>query len=104
MLSSSFNRYTTIERRQESGDGFTWVTFKRWWAKKLTGPGGEIFAGQQVLSQTDARFMGPWTSGVDPTMRLIDGGTIWNIVQVETDDETGRDYLTLRVSGGTNEG
>lgn len=104
MQAAGFNRLTTIERRQASGDGFVWVTFKRWWAKKLSGPGSEIFAGSQVLASTEARFIGPWTEGVDPTMRLVDGDDVWNIGYVETDDETGRDYLTLRVAGGTNAG
>lgn len=104
MLATDFNRLVTIEKRQASGDGFSWVTFKQAWAKKLTGPGSEIYAGSQVLAQTDARYSMPWTSGIDPTMRLVDGDDIWNIVQVATDDETGRDYLLLRVSGGTNAG
>jgi hypothetical protein len=37
-------------------------------------------------------------------MRLVDGDDIWNIEDAEADDETGRDYLTLRVSKGTNAG
>ena len=104
MLATSFTRLTTIQRRNQTGDGFEWVTFKRWWARKLTGPGGEIFGNAQTLNNTDARYQGPWTAGIDPTMRLVDGSEIWNIVQVETDDETGRDYLFLRVAGGTDEG
>lgn len=104
MQATSFNRYVSIERRVTGGDGFTWALFKRAWAKKLSGPGREIFASGQVLASTDARYMMPWTSGVDPTMRLVDGDVIWNIVQVEADDETGRDYLTLRVQAGTNAG
>jgi head-tail adaptor len=104
MQAGNFNRYTTIEQRQESGDGFAWITFKRWWCKRLSGPGRETFANAQTLSKTDARYIGPWTSGVDPTMRLVDGDDIWNIEDAEADDETGRDYLTLRVSKGTNAG
>lgn len=104
MLATDFNRLVTIQRREPSGDGFTWSTFKRMWAKKLSGPGGEIFANAQTLSKTDARYIAPWTSGVDPTMRLVDGSDIWNIESATTDDETGGDYLTMRVSAGTNEG
>lgn len=104
MLSTNFNRYVRIEQKSASGDGYTWALFKRAWAKKLSGPGGEIFASGQILASTDARYQMPWTSGVNPTMRLVDGPDIWNIVQVGTDDETGRDYLMLRVQGGTNAG
>lgn len=104
MLATDFNRLVTIEQKQTSGDGFTWITFKRLWAKKLGGPGREIFANAQTLSKTDARFIAPYTSGVNATMRLVDGSDIWNIEGVETDDETGVDYLTMRVSAGTNAG
>lgn len=104
MQATSFTRLVTIQEKQTSGDGFTWVTFKRWWCRKMSGPGREIFANAQTLSRTDARYMGPFTSGIDATMRLVDGSDIWNIEGAETDDETGRDYLTLRVSAGTNAG
>lgn len=104
MQATDFNRLVRLEEKVTSGDGYTWGLFKRWWSKKLTGPGSEFMAGDQVLAQTDARYVGPWTSGVDPTMRLVDGDDVWNIINVATDDETGRDYLWIRVSGGTNDG
>lgn len=104
MIATDFNRLVTLQERTPSGDAYTWSTFKRAWAKRLTGPGSEFMAGEQVLAQTDARYVMPWTSGVDPTMRLVDGDDIYNITNVATDDETGRDYLWLRVQSGTNEG
>lgn len=104
MLATDFNRRVRLERRVTAGDGFSWSLYRRAWAKKLTGPGGEIFAGSQVLAQTDARYVIPFTDGVDPTMRIVDGPEIWNIVQVAPDDETGRDYLWLRVAAGANAG
>lgn len=104
MQATNFNRLVRIEQKVTNGDGFTWGLYKRAWAKKLSGPGRELFASGQILASTDARYQMPWTAGVDPTMRLVDGADIWNIVQVEPDDETGRDYLMLRVQGGTNAG
>lgn len=104
MQATEFNRLVTIEKQQTSGDGFTWVTFKRLWAKKLSGPGREVFSSAQTFSKTDARYVGPYTAGINATMRLVDGSDIWNIEGVETDDETGVDYVTMRVSAGTNAG
>lgn len=104
MLATDFNRYIRIEKRVPSGDGFTWGLFKNAWARKLTGPGREYMASDQILAQTDARFEMPWTSGIDHTMRIVDGSDYWNISQVTIDDETGRDYLMIRVVGGTNKG
>lgn len=104
MQATGFNRLVRIEQRVTAGDGFTWSLFKKAWAKKLTGPGREYMASGQVLASTDARFIMPWFSGVNPTMRLVDGSEVFNIVNVSTDDETGIEYLELRVAGGTNPG
>lgn len=104
MQANDFNRLVRIEERVTAGDGFTWALFKKAWAKKLTGPGREYLSSGQVLAETSARFYMPWFSGVNPTMRLVDGSEVFNIVNVATDDETGVEYLTLHVSGGTSQG
>ena len=65
--------------------------------------GRELIAAQAVQSEIIARAVIRHTEGIDPTMRLICRGSIYNIRAV-LPDPTFKRYCTLMLSAGVNNG
>lgn len=72
----------------------------------------EFVAGQGIVGQVTARIVIRWRDGLDPTMRIrhrVGEGTavtydIYNIAGLLVDPSTGRDYITIPVTRGVNDG
>lgn len=64
----------------------------------------EFLAAQQMQSQVMARITIRHRAGLDASMRIRHGCTIYNIAGVIPDNETGLKWLTLPVSVGVNAG
>jgi len=64
----------------------------------------EFIASQTPNSEVVARITIRFKSGLDASMRIRRGTTIYNIAGILPDKESGLDYLTIPVTAGTNEG
>lgn len=95
-----------IETQDGNGDPVvTWKPFARRVPAAIEPLSAKEFLSlNQPVAQGSARIVIRWMAGVLPTMRARHGETIYNILGVLSDRESGRDYLTLPVSRGTNEG
>lgn len=66
--------------------------------------GREFIAGQATQNEVTARIVIRYRAGVTAAMRAVHRGATYNIEAVLPDEKSGREYLTLMVSGGLNEG
>lgn len=64
----------------------------------------ELIAAQTTKSKVTARVLIRFRADVDPSMRILFRGKVYNIEGVLPDADSGREYLTLPVSEGTNDG
>ena len=64
----------------------------------------EFAAAQQIQSEIVARIVIRYRTGITAEMRVIHNGTVYNIAGVLADKDSGREYLTLPVSTGVNQG
>jgi len=62
--------------------------------------GREFIAGQATQNEVTARIVIRSRAGVTAAMRAVHRGVIYNIEAVLPDKNSGREYLTLMVSGG----
>lgn len=86
----------------EMRDG--WTTVKTVWASVEPLSVREFISAQAAQSEVSARIVIRYREGVDATMRVLHRGKVYNIQGVLPDDESGREYLTLAVSEGVNDG
>jgi SPP1 family predicted phage head-tail adaptor len=101
----------TIERRVNRQDATTGETVPVWLTFAANLPAAieplsvrETMAAAAVQSQLVARIVIRYRAGIDATMRVKHGSTVYNIEGVLADADTGRDYLTLPCSAGVNDG
>jgi SPP1 family predicted phage head-tail adaptor len=66
--------------------------------------GREFIAGQATQNEVTARIVIRYRAGVTAAMRAVHRGVTYNIEAVLPDKNSGREYLTLMVSGGLDEG
>lgn len=59
---------------------------------------------EQTASKVVARITMRRRTDVDATMRILHGTTIYNIVGILPDKDSGLEYMTLPVTAGTNRG
>lgn len=100
-----------IQQRQDvqdpaSGDSVpTWVTI---WENVPAAieplSAREFVASQAVQSQVVARITLRYREGLDASMRLVHGASIYNIAGLLPDKDSGLEYFTIPVSKGVNEG
>lgn len=64
----------------------------------------EFLAASGVHGEVTARITIRWMAGLDPTMRIRHGDTVYNIAGVLPDAKSGREHITLPVTAGVNEG
>ncbi|WP_434774717.1 phage head closure protein [Pseudomonas oryzihabitans] len=62
--------------------------------------GREFIAGQATQNEVTARIVIRYRAGITPAMRAVHRGVTYNIEAVLPDKNSGREYLTLMVSGG----
>jgi len=93
-----------IEQKVEAGDGFTWTRFRRVMASIKPLSAREFIGQDQTLGGAESVVKIWYIDGIDPTMRIRRGSIIYNILGVLPDDRSGREWITMPVSRGTNEG
>jgi len=64
----------------------------------------DFIASSATQSALTARIMIRYREGVLPSMRILHRGNVYNIQGVMPDPDSGREYLTLAVSAGVNDG
>jgi SPP1 family predicted phage head-tail adaptor len=100
-----------IQARQEnqgpdSGDSVVaWVTV---WASVPAAieplSAREFLAAQTTQAQVVARITLRYREGLDASMRIVHGSSIYNIAGLLPDKDSGLEYFTVPVSKGVNEG
>lgn len=111
MRAGKLNKRITLQRKQQGQDPATGAVTVDWVDVELP-----IWAGIEYLSvrefiaartgqvEISARITIRYRTGVDATMRAVRGDQIFNIHGVLPDNGSGREYLTLPVSEGANDG
>lgn len=77
-----------------------WADVGQMWASVEPVSGREFIAGQATQNEVTARIVIRYRPGVTAAMRAVHRGVIYNIEAVLPDPRSGREYLTLMVSGG----
>ena len=82
----------------------TWTTFAA--AKASIEPLSvrEFVSAQAVQSGVAARIVIRYIDGITAAMRVIHGSDVYNIQGILADKKSGKEYLTLAVSEGVNDG
>lgn len=66
--------------------------------------GRELLMAQQVQSQVSVNIVARYREDVDASMRIKNNGTIYNILAVIHDPESGREWMMMPCAVGTNDG
>lgn len=81
----------------------SWVPYAEVWGEKEIAAGGERFVDQQLVAETDARYVvRELIEGVLPTMRIEDEGRLYDIQRV--DELRGRAGLVILARARAEEG
>lgn len=110
MQAGKLRHRVTIESLVETQDGTTgaisraWSTVATVWAAVEPLSGREFLAAQETQSQVTARIVIRHRSDVTTKMRIAIGADRYNIHGILPDKVSGREYLTLMVSRGVNDG
>lgn len=92
---------------QAAGSGAEQVVWEKvadLWAKVEPISARDFIQGQAVQSQISTRIIIRYRNDVDPTMRILHRGKVYNIRGVLADNQSGLEWLTLPCSTGTNDG
>jgi SPP1 family predicted phage head-tail adaptor len=104
MQASELRHPVDIQRRMTSGDGYVWGIWKHVMASIEPLSAREFLNVSQNVNPVQAKMKMWWLAGIDPTMRVVHGDVIYNIEAVLEDNQSGRHWMTLMVSRGTNVG
>lgn len=100
----------TIERSVETQDPVSgdmvkaWEPFAQAYANIASLSVSEFMRAQELQSKVTGRITIRYLEGVTPTMRIVASERIYSILGVMPDSSSGRRWLTLAVSEGTNTG
>lgn len=72
-------------------------------AEVLTGPGKELRAEGTKYAETSARINIRWFEGLQPDMRILWDGKVFDIISIETDVTARREYRLI-CKDGVNDG
>jgi len=81
-----------------------WTDVTTVWASIEALSAREFIAAQAAQSEITARVVMRYRPGVEATMRLKHGADVYNIHGVLPDPDSGREWMTLPVSRGVNDG
>lgn len=97
----------TADRDPKTGEFLeaVWVEFATVWAAFEPLSSREFLAAKAEQSEATARIVIRYRPGVLPTMRIIHRGEIYSIVGPPLADAvSGKDYLSILVATGVNDG
>ena len=83
--------------------GTQWVTVAKVWGKVQALSSKELVEAQAKHSEVVARIT-IRARHILPTWRIVHRGTVYNIAGIEPDQNSGIEWMTLRVSAGMNDG
>ena len=110
MRSGKLKHRITIQERSKSQDATTgeeiktWINFATPWASIEPLSVKDLIAAQGVKSEMTARMKIRYMDGITPDMRILYRDKLYNIHGVLPDAKSGREYLTIPVSEGLNDG
>jgi SPP1 family predicted phage head-tail adaptor len=81
-----------------------WTDVASVWAAIEPLSAREFIQSGATQSQVQARITIRYRSGLNSTMRFVHGSTIYNPEGFLADRESGKEYMTIPVSTGTNSG
>ncbi|NBA95509.1 phage head closure protein [Pseudomonas sp. R5(2019)] len=81
-----------------------WMEVAKTWAAIEPLSAREFIAAATTQTKVSARIVIRYRDDIDATMRILHRGKIYNIEGVLADKDSGRDYVTLPVSEGVNDG
>lgn len=100
----------TIERRVNVQDATTGAVTPTWVSVARDVPAAieplsvrEFIAAAAVQSEVSVRIVIRYRTGIDATMRVRQGKTVYAVEGVLADAGSGRDYLTLACAAGVTE-
>jgi SPP1 family predicted phage head-tail adaptor len=102
----------TIQRKVEGQDSETgepipavWAAFTNAWASVEPLSARDLISAKAAQSEAKKRIVIRYRPGILPTMRILHGDRIYDIVGEPLEDrQSGREYLTILVSMGLNDG
>lgn len=95
----------TVE--QDSSTGVitqAWQLVREVWCEIRPLSAREFLAGAQMQSKVSAIIVMEYRNDIDATMRIVHGTTYYQIEGVIPDPQSGREWMTVPVSYGTNKG
>lgn len=110
MRAGALRHRVRIERPDLAQDPSTgemvpgWVLVATVWASVEPLSTREFIAAQATQSEITARVVMRYRAGITAGMRLAHRGQLYNIHGVLPDPKSGRQYITLPVSEGVNDG
>lgn len=110
MKAGSLRHRVTIQRPASAQNPNTGATTTTWeevtqvWASVEPLSAREFIAAKAGQSEIQARIVIRYRSGIDATMRILYRDQVYNIEGVLPDPVSGREYLTIPVSMGVNDG
>lgn len=87
--------------------GFTadvWQSIGNFWAAIEPLSVREFLQSQQIQSQVTTRIIMRYNSRITASMRVNHRGTLYNIAGIQRDPDSGREWMTLPCTSGTNDG
>lgn len=81
-----------------------WTTFATVWAAIAPVSARQFVASEKTTNEVRARITIRYRSDVDSTIRIKHGSTVYSIEGVLSDVDSGKEYLTLPVTAGLNNG
>ena len=99
-----------IQQRADVQDATTgevvpkWSNFADVWASVEPLSAREFVAAQEMQSKVMARITIRYREGLDPSMRILHRGTVYNIEGRLADNKSGLEYITIPCSAGVNNG
>lgn len=93
-----------VTRDSDGGQVIGWKKIDTVWAAIEPLSARERLVAEQVQSEVTARITIRYRDDIDASMRIKHGDDVYNIHGVLADNETMRDWLTLPVSIGLNDG
>ena len=97
--------YSQVELIDSNGDhSKEWQYVTTIWATVQPLSGRELLLAQQVQSNVTANVVTRYRDDINATCRLEHNGTIYNILAVIRDPQSGLEWMTLQCATGTNDG
>ncbi|MDW5376837.1 phage head closure protein [Halomonas sp. HP20-15] len=110
MRAGKLNKRITLQRKGQQQDPNSGATIDTWLDVSTVWAGIEYLSVREFIAarsgqvEISARITIRYRTGIGATMRAVRGDQIFNIHGVLPDNGSGREYLTLPVSEGANDG